>query len=346
MNLKKLSALLMISFVMIISAACQSSSKSTNAEQKSTKTAEIKVNSYEYTLPEDTTTTLRDNELVLKVNVTITNKGDKALSLYNSDFSLYQDDAKVSDLKFYGSKDRLDLGSLNKGKSLSGALYFLVDKGKKYQFVYQDSIKKNSDSIEIALDGNKILDTATKLDNPAKALSAYTDIIVFDKKNDQFSELTGDNQSDIVNKYHEMFVKDFKRSASIYGNEVSDRDILSMYKRMQNTMKDKAKVETSVKTISDDEAKVSAQVTGIDASNLKDKLDKQKDEFYNGKIRSKEELYKKILKMYASEFEKLPPVSSPVEYEVKMKRNGDDQWKIDLNDYQTEQYMNGFIKTR
>ncbi|QGX67217.1 DUF5105 domain-containing protein [Bacillus sp. ms-22] len=346
MNLKKLSALLMISFVMIISAACQSSSKSTNAEQKSTKTAEIKVNSYEYTLPEDTTTTLRDNELVLKVNVTITNKGDKALSLYNSDFSLYQDDAKVSDLKFYGSKDRLDLGSLNKGKSLSGALYFLVDKGKKYQFVYQDSIKKNSDSIEIALDGNKILDTAKKLDNPAKALSAYTDIIVFDKKNDQFSELTGDNQSDIVNKYHEMFVKDFKRSASIYGNEVSDRDILSMYKRMQNTMKDKAKLETSVKTISDDEAKVSAQVTGIDASNLKDKLDKQKDEFYNGKIRSKEELYKKILKMYASEFEKLPPVSSPVEYEVKMKRNGDDKWKIDLNDYQTEQYMNGFIKTR
>ena len=120
----------MISFVMIISAACQSSAKSTDADQKSTKTAEVKVNSYEYTLPEDSTTTLRDNELVLKVNLTITNKGDKALSLYNSDFSLYQDDAKVSDLKFYGSKDRLDLGSLNKGKSLSGALYFLVDKGK------------------------------------------------------------------------------------------------------------------------------------------------------------------------------------------------------------------------
>ncbi|MCY7687499.1 DUF4352 domain-containing protein [Bacillus altitudinis] len=346
MNLKKISALLMISFVMIISAACQSSAKSTKADQKSTKTAEVKVNSYEYTLPEDSTTTLRDNELVLKVNLTITNKGDKALSLYNSDFTLYQDDAKVSDLKFYGSKDRLDLGSLNKGKSLSGALYFLVDKGKKYQFVYQDSIKKNSDSIEIELDGEKILDSAKKLDNPAKALSAYTDIIVFDKKNDQFSELTGDNQSDVVNKYHEMFVKDFKRSAGIYGNEVSDRDILSMYKRMQNTMKDKTKVETSVKTISDDEAKVVAQVTGIDASNLKDKLDKQRDEFYNGKIRSKEELYKKSLNMYASEFEKLPPVSSPAEYEVKMKRNGDGQWKIDLNDYNTEQYMSGFIKTR
>ncbi|BBP86866.1 hypothetical protein BsIDN1_04840 [Bacillus safensis] len=68
---------------------------------------------------------------------------------------------------------------MNKGKSLSGALYFLVDKGKKYQFVYQDSIKKNSDSIQIDLDGNKILDSAKKLDNPAKALSAYTDIIVF-----------------------------------------------------------------------------------------------------------------------------------------------------------------------
>ncbi|MEI0739809.1 DUF5105 domain-containing protein [Paenibacillus sp. JTLBN-2024] len=58
-------------------------------------------------------------------------------------------------------------------------------------------------------------------------------------------------------------------------------------------MKDKAKVETSVKTISDDEARVVAQVTGIDASNLKDKLDKQRDEFYNGKIRSKKNCIKK-----------------------------------------------------
>ncbi|MFB8733048.1 hypothetical protein ACEQPO_01435 [Bacillus sp. SL00103] len=50
---------------MIISAVCQSSAKSSNTDQKSTKTAEVKVDS-EYTLPEDSTTTLRDNELVLK----------------------------------------------------------------------------------------------------------------------------------------------------------------------------------------------------------------------------------------------------------------------------------------
>ncbi|OLP65726.1 hypothetical protein BACPU_13440 [Bacillus pumilus] len=346
MNLKKISALVMISIVMIISAACQSSEKSSNAEQKSTKTAEVKVNSYEYTLPEDSTTTLRDNEMVLKVNLTITNKSDKSISLYNSDFALYQDDAKVSDLSFYTSKDSLKLDSLNKGKSVKGALYFLVDKGKQYQLVYQDSIKKSNESIEIDLDGKKILDSAKKLENPAKALSAYTDIIVFNQKNDQFSDLTGDNQSDVVNKYHEMFIKDFKRSASIYGNEVSDGDILSMYKRIQGTMQEKAKVETSVKTISDDEAKVVAQVTGIDASNLKEQLRKNRDDFYKGKIRSKEELYKKSLEMYATEFGKLPPVSSPVEYEVKMKRNGDDQWKIDLNDYSTEEYMSSFIKTR
>ncbi|MEI4791585.1 DUF5105 domain-containing protein [Bacillus sp. FJAT-53060] len=42
--------------------------------------------------------------------------------------------------------------------------------------------------------------------------------------------------------------------------------------------------------------------------------------------------------------EKLPPVSSPTEYEVKMKRNGDGQWKIDLNDYNKEHYLSGFIK--
>ncbi|MFS0655416.1 DUF4352 domain-containing protein [Bacillus sp. 179-C3.3 HS] len=346
MNLKKISVLLMISFVMIISAACQSSSKSTNADQKSTKTVDVKVNSYEYTLPDSSSTTLRENELVLKVNLTITNKSDKAISLYNSDFSLYQDDAKVSDLSFYESKDYLDLDSLNKGKSAKGALYFLVDKGKQYQLVYQESLNKNDESIEIDLDGKKILDTAKKLEDPAKALSAYTDIIVFDQKNNQFSDLTGDNQSDVVNKYNEKFIKDFKRSARIYGDEISDREILSMYKRMQSTMRDKAKVEATVKTISDDEAKVVAKVTGIDASNLGDKLDEARTEFYNGKIRSKKELYKKSLDLYVTEFEKLPPMSSPVEFEVKMKRHGDDQWKIDLNDFRTENYMGGFIKTR
>ncbi|MEI0739807.1 DUF4352 domain-containing protein [Paenibacillus sp. JTLBN-2024] len=81
--------------------------------------------------------------MVLKVNLTITNKGDKALSLYNSDFSLYQDDAKVSDLKFYGRiKTVLTLVSLNKGKSLSGALYFLVDKGKNISSCIRTASRK------------------------------------------------------------------------------------------------------------------------------------------------------------------------------------------------------------
>ncbi|MCY1119722.1 DUF5105 domain-containing protein [Bacillus safensis] len=341
---KKLSILVVISLMMIFSAACQSSVKTTDSEKKSSNTVEVKLNNYEYTLPDDTSTTLRDNEIVLKVNLTITNKDNKPLSLSSSHFTLYQGDSQVSELDFYSSKDRLKSNSLNKGKSVTGSLYFLVDKGEKYQLVYENRINKDNDPIEIDLDGKKILDTADKLDNPAKALNAYTDVIVFGKDNKQFPELTGDNKADIVNKYNEMFVKDFRRSASIYGNEVSDEDILNMYKSIQNTVKDKAKVETSVKAIKNEEAEVAAKVTGIDASELEKKMADISKEFYKGNI-TKKELYKKSLKIYASEFEKLPSASSPTEFEVKMKRNSEGQWKIDLNDFKTTEYMNSFIIT-
>ncbi|MED1747689.1 DUF5105 domain-containing protein [Bacillus zhangzhouensis] len=342
--IKKTSVLVMIALMMIFSAACQSSVKTTDSEKKSSNTVEVKVNSYEYNLPDDASTTLRENELVLKVNLTITNKENKPLSLLSRHFTLYQGDSQVSELDFYSSKDRLNSTSLNKGKSVKGSLYFLVDKGAKYQLVYQNPINKDSDPIEIDLDGKKIIDTAEKLNNAAKALNAYTDVIVFGKENKQFPELTGDNKADLVNKYNEMFIKDFRRSASIYGNEVSDEDILSMYQRIQNTVKEKAKVETSVKAIKNEEAEVAAKVTGIDASELEDKLADISKEFYKGKI-TKKELYKKSLKIYASEFEKLPPASSPTEFEVKMKRNGEGQWKIDLNDFNTKEYMNSFIIT-
>ncbi|WP_437124994.1 DUF4352 domain-containing protein [Bacillus pumilus] len=106
--IKKTSVLVMIALMMIFSAACQSSVKTTDSEKKSSNTVEVKVNSYEYTLPDDASTTLRENELVLKVNLTITNKENKPLSLLSRHFTLYQGDSQVSELDFYSSKDRLN----------------------------------------------------------------------------------------------------------------------------------------------------------------------------------------------------------------------------------------------
>ncbi|MGE6631924.1 DUF5105 domain-containing protein [Bacillus sp. NPDC077027] len=346
-NFKKISFVLLMTVMMVFTAACQSSGKKADADNnksKANKTTEVKVESYEYVLPESSTTTLREEELVLKVNVSVKNKGNEPLSFSNLDFTLYQNDSKVSDLSFYGNNDRLQSGSLNKDKSAKGALYYLVDKGKTYQLSYKKRISdKNEDPIEFDIDGKKILETADKLQDPAKALLAYTDVVVYGEENENFVTLTGDNKSDIVNKYNEAFIKGFKRSAGLYSTEINDSDIKALLDRMKKAMKEKTKVEATVQYASKDEATVMAKVTPIDASSIQDKMRSRKAELSSGND-SQAEIMKKALKIYSDEFDKLSPASSAEEIKVTMKRKNDDQWQLDMNHYSSTKFMDAFIK--
>lgn len=98
----------------------------------------------EFALPERYEKSI--NERILKVKVNIKNTGDKPLLLMEEDFSLYIKDEKM---KLYDSNDEdlLNYEEIDKGRKVSGTLYFDVKEAPSYELEYKNivwiQIKKN-----------------------------------------------------------------------------------------------------------------------------------------------------------------------------------------------------------
>ena len=95
--------------------------------------AEVKILSSEYTLPDDSSTNLHENELILKINVSVKNTGKEPLMVDKSQFSLYEGDSKMSDVSVYDERNkRLRSSTLNSDKEVDGNIYYIVEKGKSF----------------------------------------------------------------------------------------------------------------------------------------------------------------------------------------------------------------------
>ncbi|MEC4202830.1 MULTISPECIES: DUF5105 domain-containing protein [Bacillus] len=354
MRNKKFFLMMLLMIVAVVSTAC-GGSKSASGEKEDTKkadNAEVKVISSEYTLPEDSTTKLGKDELILKVKVSVKNTGKKPLNISQRSFSLYQNDSKVSDVSMYSDNERLSSASLNPDKSTEGYLYYQVEKGEKFQLEYTPEIytEEKVDPIEFTIDGGskKILDTAKNLDNPAKALMAYTDIMIFGKDNENFEELTGENKREVATDFVEAGQKSLIQNMGIYEDEVDKKKINKLISAIQNVYQDKAKVSAVTKTISSDEAKVEATITPIDLSDFQERVQKRVDEY--GKKSGKdyiprEEMISPYIDILVEELKKVEPASSEKTVELKMKKTKDNKWKIDTNDYHFEEYFKNFFKS-
>ncbi|MFN2746492.1 MULTISPECIES: DUF4352 domain-containing protein [unclassified Bacillus (in: firmicutes)] len=354
MRSKKFFLMMLLMIVAVVSAAC-GGNKSASGEKEDTKkadNAEVKVVSSEYTLPEDSTTKLGEGELILKVKVSVKNTSDKPLNVNKRSFSLYQNDSKVSDVSMYTDNERLSSASLNPDKSTEGYLYYQVDKGEKYQLEYTPEVygDEKVEPIEFTIDGGSsdILDTAKKLDDPAKALLAYTDITLFGKDNENFEKLTGENKREIVTDYLEGGQKSLIENMGIYDEDQVDKKKLNkLISAIQNAYQDKAKVKAVTKTISSDEATVEATITPIDSSDLEKRVQKRMEEYVKNSGKdyiSRDELISPTIDAMVEELKKLETASSEKTVEVKMNKTKDGKWQLDLNDYTAEDYFGSFFK--
>ena len=94
MRSKKFFLMMLLMIVAVVSTAC-GGSKSASGEKEDTKkadNAEVKILSSEYTLPDDSSTNLHENELILKINVSVKNTGKEPLMVDKNQFSLYEGD--------------------------------------------------------------------------------------------------------------------------------------------------------------------------------------------------------------------------------------------------------------
>ncbi|ASB91203.1 DUF5105 domain-containing protein [Bacillus sonorensis] len=356
MRSKKLYLMMLLMIVAVLSAACSGGSKSASAdkdEAKKADNAEIKILSTEYTLPDDSTTKLADGELILKVKVSIKNTGKEPLSVTRRSFNLYHGDSKVTDVNIYDAQnERLTTATLNSDKSVDGYLYYQVEKGEKYQLEYAPETygDEKIEPIEFEIDGGSsaMLESAKKLDDPAKALLAYTDITLFGKDNEDFEKLTGENKREIVTDYIEGGQKSLIKSMGIYNEEDVDKKKLNkLISAIQNAYQDKAKVKAVTKTMTSEEAKVEATITPIDSSDTQKRVQKRMEEYVkdSGKnYMSREELINPTIDVMAEELKKVETASNDKTVEVTMKKTKDGKWQLDLTDYDTEDYFSSFFK--
>ncbi len=170
MRSKKFFLMMLLMIVAVVSTAC-GGSKSASGEKEDTKkadNAEVKILSSEYTLPDDSSTNLHENELILKINVSVKNTGKEPLMVDKSQFSLYEGDSKMSDVSVYDERNkRLRSSTLNSDKEVDGNIYYIVEKGKKFQLEYTPDMygENKADPVKFEIDGGSddLLKTAKNL---------------------------------------------------------------------------------------------------------------------------------------------------------------------------------------
>ena len=169
-------------FILLLTAFTAACSSETSGGQESS-TAKVKIKETAWAASDDT-----EHPAALKVTVTVKNTGKDPLTVKSSDFSLYQDDAKTAAAD---KDDQMQSGTLHAGKTVTGNLYFTADEGKSYELVYQPQAK-DAKPLSYKL---KVKGTASNAKpDPADALSAYIDVMLYGKHNKDFTRLTGVNE--------------------------------------------------------------------------------------------------------------------------------------------------------
>ncbi|MCY8988223.1 DUF5105 domain-containing protein [Bacillus atrophaeus] len=351
---KKTYAVFLILILTLFTAACSGSKangekKNSDSEKKS-DTAEVKIDSTEYTLPPQYDNSASNDQLVLKVNVSVKNTGKDILYVNSNDFTLYQGDTKSSESTPDDYNERLQSSSLNPDKAIKGSLFYVVDKGKKYELVYNppsSGSDKKEKSLTFKIDGSskKILATADQLQNPAKALSAYVDILLFGKDNKDFEKITGDNKNKIVNEFNKAAKESYVSASGLSSQYADDKTLDKILGAITSTLSEKSAVQTKTKSITGDEAIVEATIKPVDASSLSDRIKDRVEDYYSKNSGSSyEDAVKYALNVYPDEFKKLGPASTEETVEVKMKKNDIDQWQLDQKDYRASGFASAFIK--
>ena len=260
----------------------------------------------------------------------------------------------MSDVSVYDERNkRLRSSTLNSDKEVDGNIYYIVEKGKKFQLEYTPDMygENKADPVKFEIDGGSddLLKTAKKLEDPAKALLAYTDVTIFGKDNNNFDKLVDENKREVVTDYLEGAQKSIVRSLGYYDEEDVDKKKLNkLISAIQNAYQEKSQVKAVTKTISGDEATVEATVTPIDNTDVQKKVKKRLEDYVkdSGKnFMSRDELINPAIDIMSEEIKKAQATSSEKTVEVKLEKSKNDKWKMDADNYKTEQYFSSFLKS-
>jgi len=328
-----------ICFATILAAGILSgcNSKKTESKPEETKVSEVgdtsklkdvemTLESAEFVLPDQYAKL--ENEQVLKVEVTMKNKGDKSLNILPNDFALYLDDKKMK--TYFGSEGNLNPGELDKGKSITGNIFFDVEAGEKYELVYtkfiSDPKKDKDEKVRYKIDGKKLAEKAKDLQKPAEALNAYINAAFYDKDAGKLKTLTGEDSTQFLNDFEAAFKQTMEREI---GQKVNDDLLKSLLGKIKLAIQKNVKYETKVISNKNGKAKVEIKGKPIDNSALESKMQSEMMNFASTNPNATDEqIVNQVFAVYEKLLQEVTTSSIEEKAEVEMEKHGKNQWKL------------------
>lgn len=346
--MKKFIFVVLLLAVGLLTAACSapmSSSEGAKNEKSALKDVEITLENVSYALPSPLDG--QTEQLLLKVDVSIKNNKKELIKISKLDFKLYQEDTAA---KRALSNDVVEeIGDVDAGKRMEGSLFYRVDKGEPFKLVFTADLNKDGkqETKEFKIDGGseELMATAEQLENPAIALNAYIDVLFYAKENPDFEKLTGEDKAKLLQEFDNGLMGAFIKSSGIPENEIDTESLNVLVAAIKATLQEKVPVQTKVKSISGDKAKVELIGKPIDTSNIAVTFTaKAKEAVANTPINSNLELQRLLFSIMAEEYKGAEPTATEEKVTVGMSKNEDGQWRVDSNDPRNLELSKPFIK--
>ncbi|MED4532858.1 DUF5105 domain-containing protein [Metabacillus fastidiosus] len=344
-----LKRLFIISLLLILAAAvsaCSTFTDTVTGSKGNEKNVEIKLGDIEYEIPPEIVRA-EEGKLGLKIDFSFENKGDESVRVDESDFELYSNGTELEGYDPENEKEEFNSTTVAAGKKINGSLFYVVDKGEKFEFIYivQPFIEGvwEEKKIEFEIDGNdeKLLKTAKKLQKPEKALQAYIDLFFYGKDNPDFEKLTGETREENLKQFEEGLKKGV--TGPTVSKETDEEAISNFVSAMRSEMKERVPVKLVTKSLSKDIAIVAITGKPLQIGAIKPVIKEKIDEFVpNNPNASDLDFQRFLFKTMADELKNVQTSSEEVTVEMQLKKHGEDQWKID--DYPlNENFSNPFF---
>ncbi|KKB39824.1 DUF5105 domain-containing protein [Bacillus thermotolerans] len=346
--MKKLGVLTLALLVLFSLAACGGSQEASGSTGKS-KIAEAAIEQAEYILAGEDGESQGEERGLLAVDVKVKNNSDSTIHISSYDgVYLYDGDEQLSpEQGLYGRGIDLEhegSGAIGAGKAKTIPVYFNVEKGKTYEIGLTPRLSEpgeEADEILLTLDTTEYEESYQQLEEPAKALTAYIDVIYLGKENADYEKLVTADKEAVQQKAKDEFKKQLGLSIT---KDVTSEEAVTYYNSYQSALREKAEAKTKTVEKAGDKAVVKLDYSTVSLDNLYEELYNYQREYREntgGYDTEKEQQY--ALSKFDTIVQLLGVANSSNGANIHMIKK-DGKWTVDTSDYNSDTLIQAFAE--
>ncbi|TYR79442.1 DUF5105 domain-containing protein [Priestia megaterium] len=282
--MKKVAGLALTSALTLALAACSGSKETSSSAEN--KAVEVSIEKGSYILANQDDGTSETEKALLAVGFKVKNTSDSSISISSYDgVQLYDGDEQLAPKDDIHNKE-LDLnydtssGKIGSDKVKTFTYIFEVEKDKEYEIGIQprsSDYDEEIDEVTLKLDTKKYAKSYNKLEDPAKALKAYTEVLYLNKENADYEKYVSAEKEAVQEEAKKAFREQINR---IFTDPLTEEASAKLYDMYKNTLKSKGKVEMTTAAHANGKAVVHVDYTGLRISDLYDIVSDYKKAYY------------------------------------------------------------------